>query len=231
MKTADSRLPKELCLSPAAVMRIAPASRLLPCQSASCCWRWAASQLLDEFTAAHSDATALRVAFDEELGESVLQRFLKLQEEHSATVAQHQAASRELESSVRHCWALEQRCAEAVEEREEVQARCELMNSQLHEAEAHLQRMLHESELKVVARSAAEMARLERRCEEAEARAEDVQQRIAAATFGLKAELCEYRDKCSTLEVKLRELKAVEMTLLNERIADRRRSRPAYSLM
>lgn len=80
----------------AAVMQLAPSARLEPCCSASCCWRWAAQQLLEEYATVRSSADGLRAVLDEEIGRSAQQRLLKLQREHDELLRRWRATSAEL---------------------------------------------------------------------------------------------------------------------------------------
>eukprot|EP00930_Biecheleria_cincta_P083024 TRINITY_DN72670_c0_g1_i1.p1 TRINITY_DN72670_c0_g1~~TRINITY_DN72670_c0_g1_i1.p1 ORF type:complete len:306 (+),score=79.67 TRINITY_DN72670_c0_g1_i1:28-918(+) len=104
----DPRLPGELRYPEAAVIRMAPGARLLPCKSSSCCWRWAACKLIDECQSASGHAVYFRRVLEEELGDSVLQKLINLEQEYSALEASHQELLREFQAERGACRILEE---------------------------------------------------------------------------------------------------------------------------
>merc|ERR1719460_1280807 len=86
----------------AAIVRTAPNERVLPCRSGMCCWRWAARTMLVECTHARREALQLRHAFDEELGDSVLQQYLTLEKSYQELELKLQATFEELDKERRN---------------------------------------------------------------------------------------------------------------------------------
>ena len=72
------------CPVQAAILRLAPGTRLKQCRSSSCCWRWVATKLLDECLSASGQATEMRRVLEEELGDSILEQFINWEMEHEA---------------------------------------------------------------------------------------------------------------------------------------------------
>lgn len=117
----------------AAIMTMAPNKCLGRCKSSSsCCWRWAAEQLLMEYTTVRAEANSIRLVLVEEVGDSAKQRMLQLQEVHNETVANLEAANKELESLRRTIVELEARSeflaaalSKCEKEKEELRVLCE----------------------------------------------------------------------------------------------------------
>eukprot|EP00928_Gymnodinium_smaydae_P016710 TRINITY_DN1630_c0_g1_i2.p1 TRINITY_DN1630_c0_g1~~TRINITY_DN1630_c0_g1_i2.p1 ORF type:complete len:419 (+),score=83.13 TRINITY_DN1630_c0_g1_i2:117-1259(+) len=112
----------------AAIMAVAPRPYLVPCSSQSCCWRWATESLLEDYARVRAEANHARVVLVEELGDSINQRFINLQEEFRVTHARAEAATKELDGLRRAKEVLELRnsklnanLTEAVRERDEMQ--------------------------------------------------------------------------------------------------------------
>lgn len=106
----------------AAVMQMAPTTRLAPCGSSLCCWRWASQQLLNEYAAARNTAGGLRAVLDEELGQSAKQRLLNLKEDYEALHHRMRTSTEELALLRKRFAALEVDHAAAAAARDEAVA-------------------------------------------------------------------------------------------------------------
>jgi len=95
-EAAEPSRPLEQQMLQAAVMHLAPTTRLSACCSASCCWRWASQQLLCEYAAARNATEGLRGILDAELGQSVQQRLLDLQLDYEALLHKWRTSTEEL---------------------------------------------------------------------------------------------------------------------------------------
>ncbi|CAE7553957.1 unnamed protein product, partial [Symbiodinium natans] len=141
-ETEGRGLPPELRCPEAAIQHLAPGTRLRPCRSTSCCWRWVATKLLDECLSAAAKAVILRKTLDEELGDSILQQLLNLEGDHEALQERlgHVRSQFDLERAARS--ALEEKLAD--------------MGVQLQEAVEKSQRSARAESRAVSARLAAE---------------------------------------------------------------------------
>ncbi|CAJ1328334.1 unnamed protein product, partial [Effrenium voratum] len=142
-------LPGEFKCPEAAVLRLAPGGRLRPCRSVSCCWRWAACELLDECLAAAKGAAEMRKVLEEELGDSILEKLLGLEAEHQALQRRLQELRQELQR--------EQSCRRSLED-------------QL----VQMQKQVDEAELRAL-----RSAQLAERSQAAQERAEDAARELA----------------------------------------------------
>lgn len=223
----DPRLPPEMRLCQAALMRVAPCGRLLPCTSNYCCWRWAANKLLDEAVSSRSEAAALRVAFDEELGDSAQQALLNLQDKHAAVVDTLRATKREIEALERSAHAANERYKETEDARAElVDAYERAVRARDHADAAAAKAIGNDSSLREELASqkmlADEALRFQDRARKAEAKAKDVHQQIVEATAHLTSENQELRREKAELTQKLRQMEALEFSLVKKRSAARR---------
>jgi len=135
---ADMGSALEQQMLQAAVVQLAPACRMVPCGSSACCWRWAAQQLLAEYSVVWSTASSLRAVLDEELGQSAQQRLLDLRMEHEALLQKWRSTSAELSLLRKHHTALEGELSKAL-------ASCDETKATLAAAEAEQKTLLEEA--------------------------------------------------------------------------------------
>lgn len=81
----------------ATVMQLAPTSRVAPCRSAACCWRWATEVLVEECEAESRATQRVRLLLEEERGNSARQQLAELRTEHEALLPRWHETREELE--------------------------------------------------------------------------------------------------------------------------------------
>jgi len=81
----------------AAIVRLAPRPFIASCKAQSCCWRWAAERLLDEYATLRAEANTARAVLLDELGHSVRQELLNLQQTHDQTSMKLEAATKAID--------------------------------------------------------------------------------------------------------------------------------------
>jgi len=216
----------DLRLLEAAVMRAAPSKCVLPCNMGVCCWRWAARQLLHECAVARAEAIALRAAFEEEVGNSVQQKLLDLQSRHHDLESRHDTTVTALDKWRGRCDASERQCREALAAKE--RAEKELQQSEdtqrqlgaaLTKAKSKLEDT--EEELRVL-RAHRGVESLKQKWEEAEARCDEISERLTAQISKLREELDKANDEAATKGVRIKQLEALETSAQQVRRAARR---------
>lgn len=207
----------------AAIMQLAPKSQMLSCRLGTCCWRWAARRLLDECEHAQKNAHQLREAFYEELGDSVLQQLIQVQQDYDDLQVQMQASRETLEDQHHAAAALEARLVEQERKRMEAVAAEERAELETEEQRKKVAEMangiwLLEGQLLELKNPKEKMEKIEARCRELEAIAEDAERRASKAIEELRME----RLSRGELEVKLKQFAAYEEDNIKERSKARR---------
>lgn len=227
-REVDPKLPTELRYPEAAVMRMAPGSRLLPCRSVSCCWRWATAKLVDECTALKADVHHLRTVLEEELGDSALQKLLKLQQEHASLAGKCQNTQRLLDAERGTVRTLREDLARAAEARDEAQANEESAVTRRRKAEELTGGLRERIEaLTEELRAALERTpeALEQKLAEAHECLEQTRERAEDKAAQHKRDLAAELDKNCALTYKLKELRAHETKMLAKKKKLRRENR------
>lgn len=216
------RLHKELQLQ-AAIMQLAPNNALSPCRHSTCCWRWAATRLLDEAARAQRCAVTLREAFDEELGDSALQKLINLEQVYAELQNQLMATSDQLECQKRSCSDLEIKLADAelrasqeLTAREKAEQARAVQMQQMNEMAARMRSL--EAQLSQYKSPQERINSLEKRCRDLEIAKEEAEEGHKRA---LK-EMEKHKDRRAELELKNRELAAFENYHLNKKKSARR---------
>lgn len=80
----------------AAVRHFSPRGHMDTCSSASCCWRWAAEELVEEYRELSRVSQGLRTALEKENGQSVQQQLLELDVAHEALLIKFHSMAAEL---------------------------------------------------------------------------------------------------------------------------------------
>lgn len=112
----------------AAILQLAPLNMTAQCRSPTCCWRWAAHVILDEFDQEHRLAEGLRTTLDEELGHSVRNQLVDLEQKHEELLYKYREAVEEVKSLTKRHSCLERELLDAQEGRAQAE-------DALHEAE------------------------------------------------------------------------------------------------
>lgn len=218
----DPRLPGELRYPEAAVIRMAPGARLLPCKSSSCCWRWAACKLIDECQSASGHAVYFRRVLEEELGDSVLQKLINLEQEHSVLEASHQQLLREVQAERRAFRVLE-------EEKEKFRLGAE--EARLNEERAVSKEMeTHDFVLKLQARCRKQEEDLEQlrelTPEALQAKVAEKEEQLAKALSDheeeeakMTSDIKDLKGENAGMRLKLKQLEALESKLAKKRRA------------
>eukprot|EP00927_Polykrikos_kofoidii_P051386 TRINITY_DN45183_c0_g1_i1.p1 TRINITY_DN45183_c0_g1~~TRINITY_DN45183_c0_g1_i1.p1 ORF type:complete len:345 (+),score=56.22 TRINITY_DN45183_c0_g1_i1:131-1165(+) len=120
-----------------AIMALAPRPFLVPCTSTGCCWRWAAQTLLDEYSVVRAEANTARAVLVDELGGSVRQQLIDLQERHASTSLKMETTCKEVEMLKRSRETLEKKLAKCEGELRE-------SNRQVVELNSTNQRLMRE---------------------------------------------------------------------------------------
>jgi len=227
-RDVDARLPADLRYPEAAVMRLAPNERLLPCRSVSCCWRWATSQLVNECTQARVENRHLRSILEEELGDSALQRLLEMQDSHAALYTKCQALQQELEAE-RHALDVTREELEAVcTARDEASANEVAAVNSRRACEAHVRELLDRIDaLTGDLRSAQERTPevLERKLAEKQARLDEASSAADEAEARHKKEIALMEEEKADLNYKLRVLRAHENKVVKQHTSARRKNK------
>lgn len=231
-ETAGRGLPPELRCPEAAIQRLAPGTRLRPCRSTSCCWRWVATKLLDECRSAADQAVILRKMLDEELGDSILQQLISLEGEHEELQDRlaHVRKEFDLERAART--ALEEKLAdmslqlkEALEQSQRAQRSENRAVSARLVAEEKVSELQHELDLQ--AKNTPE--ELKRRTLAAEAEAERIKAESEKLVAKHKAKAEEEMAEKTKLVLKLKELEAIEAMIGKKNAKLRRQKRSGKS--
>lgn len=216
----DPRLSPELRFPEAAVMHVAPGARMLPCKSAACCWRWAASKLIGECQAASNTAAYFRQVLDEELGDSALQKCLDLEAAYEALEGKLQVVQRQVDAERTARIEVEElmeqmkeTTAKAIEEKEEaMKAKVAAENESSH-LEVKLKKAT--AELQGMAALTPEM--LTKKLAEAEEKLVKVEEDYQEQLLKAKLNADELHEVNITQKLKLRELQALEAELEKRR--------------
>lgn len=214
----------------AAIMRIAPNDRVTPCRNGICCWRWAARHLLDECATARASAHQLREAFEEELGDSVLQQLLDLEKSYEQLEKKLHTTMEDAEKERRKNAASEKKLKEAQEQcNQALVARDRALSAQ-ERLEKELNDMIalykeQEAELLQMSAPREQLALMERQVEELEINARDA---LAAKEIAEK-ELRTQSTIASELAMKVKQLEVFENQHLKHRQKARREGKSGKS--
>lgn len=202
----------------AAIMQVAPNSHMSSCRYGACCWRWAARRLMDECALAQKTARLLRTAFYEELGDSVRQQLIHMQQDYADLQAKMHAAREQLEVQSQSMAALERKLEVEVAARlraEIAQERAECAQQEVKKKAAEMANHVWALQGQLLELKAPKetIERMEKRCKELEEFAEDADRARRKAL----EELAEERDMRRDLEYKNTQLNALEQDRLKAR--------------
>lgn len=201
-------------------MQLAPSRALLPCSSVGCCWRWAGRELLQDCAQARAESNAYRSVFKEEMGDSILQRFLNLEREHMKLLASLKQATTELKKCEKRCRELEHQFVFVSGERDDALQRLETVEMDL--AVATERNVQIKTELDKLSDELREMVantgikELRRRCNEAETRLSEVELASYRELALMKKDLEEERASRCDAQFKLKQLEGMEQELMRQ---------------
>lgn len=223
-----AELPPELRCPEAAILQLAPGTKLRNCRSNSCCWRWVATRLLDECVSATGRATEMRRVLEEELGDSILQQFLNLETEHEVLQARLNEERHELGTERALRSSLEEQLADMQVRLKEAQEHAATMDSAArraisakHKEEATVKDL--REELERLMRNSPEVLR--RRTAQAEAEVERIRAETEKITEKHKKDMLDERDQKTKLFIKLKELQAMEALIAKKNAKKRRQKK------
>lgn len=182
--------------------------------------------MLDECAIAHRDAHQLREAFYEELGDSAMQKLINMEQAHGELQGKLLATQELLEAQRRATTALEYK----LEEADLALCRAESAQTEAQSEQAQLEKEVEEmakrngdleSQLSALSAPKEQIERLEKRCKELEAFAEEADEARKKAL----AESDRRRIEINELEWKVKQFAAYEQAHIDAKRSARRKQR------